>query len=183
MRTKGQRNLSQSEIERVIELYDQGNSRLQIQIETKLTQPTVRKILKEAGYSSMNMTTNSISDEQRDEVVRLSNMGFASREIARRLNISKKSVLNIIRERVKGIKPVNRSEINVFEFIQIWQENDSCEDVARILGLTMQEVYSRAYNYRAKGVPLKKYPTRRGYNWDDLKEFAELFEDGTEDQD
>jgi transposase len=62
------------------------------------------------------------------------------------------------------------------EFIKAWQESDNADEVAAMTGLSLSIVYQRAYQYRAKGVPLKRYKFGNRYDWEELKEFAELFD-------
>ena len=62
------------------------------------------------------------------------------------------------------------------EFIQIWQSSQTLDEVVERTGMFKTSVNSRAYGYRRKGVPLKKFKATRGvseYDWGSLAEYAE----------
>lgn len=79
-----------------------------------------------------------------------------------------------------------KKRISADEFIRIWQIADSIPDVMKKTGLPKATVNARAYNYRKKGVPLKKMTGRRGaagYNWKDLAELARRLAPKTQGED
>jgi transposase len=66
-----------------------------------------------------------------------------------------------------------------FEFVEVWQTSETADEAARRLGIETKLAVRRASHYRSRGIPLKRM-LRTGYNWDELREFAELFLDSEE---
>jgi hypothetical protein len=164
--------------QRIVEMFESGFSRSSIQVETGITQPTIRKILKSAGYAPKTINDPAqLTDSKVQQIVTLRNQGFGPVLIAREVGVSKRTVLNVIKEHVEGIKSTTSSPVSAHAFIKAWQESAGADEVALKLGITVANVLSRAYNYRLKGVPLKRFARGDRYDWDELREFAELFLD------
>lgn len=73
-------------------------------------------------------------------------------------------------ERTQG-----RYDVSPFEFVQAWQESEDINEVIAKLGMDKYSALSRAAYYKRKGIPLKKLRRAQSVDWDDLKEFANLF--------
>jgi transposase-like protein len=83
-----------------------------------------------------------------------------------------------LRERLENdgfISPRRVVRASAFEFIQAWQESSSLREAADLLGVSKESAGHRAVRYRQRGVPLK-YFSRQSANWDELIEFASLFD-------
>lgn len=172
--------MSEEQRNRVLELHEAGYGRTQIQIETGVSQPTIRKILRDAGYDIRDAGKPTIiTNELRDKVVELRNRGLSYRTIAEQVKLAKRTVMNIVADNASKVDGHGNSP-SPEEFIRTWQENASLAEVAAKLGMPVTAVASRAYAYRLRGVPLKKYRFG-GYNWDELREFAELFQEDEEE--
>lgn len=166
---------------RIVELAEQGMSRLEIQVETGYSQPSIRRVLAQAGYPSREIRPAvTTTKEKIEEVVRLYKEGVGSTTIAKRLDMNKRVVLNIIAEHVKGIRAGYRAgNVPAEEFIEAWQTSDGYEEVARKLSMTVQAVRQRADKYRSRGIPLKLYANRQ--DWQELAELAEIFLENEEE--
>lgn len=170
--------ISDQERQRIVELYESGVSRQEIGIEMGLSQPTIRKILAEAGYPPKQINQRArIGRRTKAKIVEMYNLGYSSLEIADALGISKRSVLNVIKERVDKIERTHKGSVGPEEFIATWQTSLTIDEVAKRLGITVQMAYARATHYRSKGVPLKRYKFGGAYDWDDLASLAETFDD------
>lgn len=169
--------------QKVVDLYLSGNSKIDIQVETGISQVTIRRILKTAGFAVRNVATpRTLTEDIRNSILALRQQRLSYNEIARRVGISKRTVINVCADDANKIN-AEGGRVSAELFIRTWQANERVADVARALGLKTQSVLTRAYNYRSKGVPLKKYKSNRGLDWDSLREFAELFSESDESDD
>ena len=170
--------ISDQERQHIVELYKSGVSRQDIGIKMDLSPPTIRKILSEEGYPPKQISRNDgIGRRTKAKIVEMYNLGYSSLKIAEALGISKRSVLNVIKESVDKIERTHKGTVGPEEFIATWQTSLTIDEVAKRLGITVQMAYARASQYRAKGVPLKRYKFGGAYDWDDLAALAETFDD------
>jgi hypothetical protein len=68
-------------------------------------------------------------------------------------------------------------------FIKAWQESATVAEVARKVGRSKNAVRVRAFRFRQWfGIPLKRFPTPEvePVDWDELRRYAESFEEGIE---
>ena len=172
-------HISEADRKRILDMFDSGITRQDIQIQTGISQPTIRKVLSEAGHPPREINTpHRLTEAQKQQIVDLHNSGIGYTAIARNMSVSTRTVLNVIKERVDGIVSKTQSPITPYQFIKAWQESRTADEVAIQLGMTVQQVLQRAYNYRAKGVTLKSHTVGgKRYDWSELAEFAALFED------
>lgn len=68
-----------------------------------------------------------------------------------------------------------KTTISAEAFVIKWQQAKDLDSFIKETGMTEQSAQTRAFNYRKKGVPLKKFKSRRKsrVNWDKLKQIAE----------
>jgi transposase len=171
------RPISQEDAEQIVKLYKKGLSRVEVQIETGITQPTIRKILAKAGFPPNEIREpTKITSEIRDAIIAAHNAGMSAGTISEKFGIAKRTALTILKDGAEQLTTNTRSDVSPMEFIKAWQESDNADEVAAMTGLSLSIVYQRAYQYRAKGVPLKRYKFGNRYDWEELKEFAELFD-------
>lgn len=176
--------ISQKQAETIVKLYEKGLSRVEIQIKTGITQPSIRKILAKAGYPpNEKREPTNITNELRQQIIDAHNSVMSAGAISEKFGIAKRTVLNILKDGAEQLTTGKNTAISPMEFIKAWQESDNVDEVAAKIGIPHRQVYQRAYQYRAKGVPLKRYKFGNRYDWDELKEFAELFENDEEDND
>ena len=65
------------------------------------------------------------------------------------------------------------SKVSAREFVEAWQTSTTFQQVMDKTGMKRQAVNTRSYNYRAKGVPLKKLATDRTIDWKELADFTQ----------
>lgn len=65
--------------------------------------------------------------------------------------------------------------IGAFEFVDAWQSSSTLDEVRERLRMPLSAIVGRAYNYKKRGIPLKKLSQSTRISWDELKEFASLF--------
>src|SRR5690349_21507945 len=67
-----------------------------------------------------------------------------------------------------------RPEVTQKEFIKAWQESSSVREVAAKVGRKKNACRVRAFRYRQRGVPLKRFPyiAIKPPDWSELAEFA-----------
>lgn len=164
---------------RILDLNDKGVSRTEIAAQLDMSLPTVRKVLARNGHGVrlQRRRKSRLSDEIKAHVVKMHNAGMASRAIGRELGLAHRTVIVILNERVHDLKNTTNSDVSPMEFVAAWQESESVREVCEKTGLSYSKVHQRAYAYRLKGVPLKRYTRGNALNWDDLKDFALLYED------
>lgn len=166
----------------VIKLDEQGVSRMEIGLELGITQPTIRKILREAGRPiKVLREPTRITEELKEEVVRLRNAGLSPQNIANNSGLSKRSVLNILGNNILAIRGRGNA-VSPELFVEVWQASQSVAEVAAELDMTFQNVLARAEKYRSRGVRLKKYSPGRTIDYDALAQFADLFNDEPPEQ-
>lgn len=163
----------------ILDLNAAGVARSRICEHLQISPPTVRKVLARAGFGSrpLRKRTSRVSEETKELVVKKHNAGISSRIIARDLGLAKRTVIVILNERVYDLRSNTRSNVSPMEFVAAWQESDTAREVCEKTGLSYSSVHQRAFEYRLKGVPLKRYNRGNAIDWDDLKEFALLYED------
>lgn len=164
---------------RILDLNERGATRTEIAAQMNMSLPTVRKVLVRHGHGVrlQRRRKSRLSDEIKAHVVKMHNAGMASRAIGRELGLAHRTVIVILNERVHDLKNTTNSDVSPMEFVAAWQESESVREVCEKTGLSYSQVHQRAYAYRTKGVPLKRFKRGNALNWDDLKEFALLYED------
>ncbi len=168
---------------RIVALFESGRSRADIQRETDVSQPTIRRVLAGAGYPPDTKNRTEVDDDLRRAVKDRYEQVRNARKVAAEFGLARRTVLGIIADLSGELRPRGGGSVSAEAFIKAWQEGDNLYDVARALGLTLAGVHSRAMQYRTKGVPLKRYARSARYDWETLKAFAELFvdKDGAEE--
>lgn len=58
-------------------------------------------------------------------------------------------------------------------FIEVWQQSTSVEEVAKILEMPKQSVYTRAHRYRSLGIKLKRMHRGRPLDVEKLNKMIE----------
>lgn len=168
--------------QQVVDLYRSGYSRLEIQVETGISQPTIRKILAENGYPPREIRDPvRLTAEVCERIIEMRNAGASVAQIEDQTGVSKRSIWHVIKQYVDHIHPHRRGTISAEQFIAVWQKAASVDDVARELGISVESASHRAGTFRQKGIPLKKMPTAQPYYWDDLAEFATLMLENDEE--
>lgn len=62
-------------------------------------------------------------------------------------------------------------------FVRSWQESNSCEEVARLAGLTVMTCRSKASVLRNKGVRLKKMPIGQSFSVEELNKLIDVIDE------
>ena len=68
-------------------------------------------------------------------------------------------------------------KITAEEFVRIWQQAGSLDEVAQKVGSSREACYSRARYYRSRSVPLKPLDRRRVFVWPKLIALAESLQE------
>lgn len=67
-------------------------------------------------------------------------------------------------------------KIEHYKFVRVWQTSKSAPDAARKLKISLRDACMTASRFRAKGVPLKHFSSKRlEVNWGALANYAKTF--------
>lgn len=139
--------------DQIIDLHESGNTRTMIQRQTGVSQPVIRRVLRNAGYKllSGNFGRGELPEKTAQLAVELFNNGHTSHEVAEILNVGKRYVLNKIRQHGLSVQP----DVSRARFTAVWNSSDWLEEAADSLSLPKSVVLAHGHRLKKQGVQLK----------------------------
>lgn len=171
--------------QRAVELNTAGRGYVSIAREMGLSPMTVLKLLKASGVYRQRLENrhNRLKELPLEEIAhRYGNgSGESLKALAAEFGVSFAGLRERLeKENLIAVRRMGSDRATAFEFIQIWQEASSLAEAASLLGVSKVSAGHRAVRYRQRGVPLR-YFSRQSANWDEIIEFASLFDAAEEE--
>lgn len=131
-------------VEKIVQLYQEGNSQREIAEKMELTPKKVQKVINDLRNQGQVIQRGKFID---DLVIKLYNNGKTQKEIAEIIGKTQKDVSLIIK-RLKKDKQLEETEINDEEILQLRKEGKTMEEIGKKVGRsskTISKILQRIY--------------------------------------
>ena len=168
----------------IIKLARQGVERQEIAKRLNVSQPTIRRVLRDSGMFDLIRKTDQrkFTPEEQATIISLFNDGLSTNKIGKEVKAYGASIRKFLRGKglLNGPTRAKYSHIKPIEFIDAVQSSTTLDEVCEKLDMDMAAAYSRYWNYKRRGVPLRDLMRAHGYDWSILSSYAQSLLDEEE---